>query len=307
MKVLEQGQIALRARVRRRLAAMLASPRPARLLLRLDDLDAPGQVPAMDRNLEAWQEQLVEFYRWAGVVPTVLVGRPNAMLLLGLLRFCHRVEAPSILRTCGAGLSLRLAEELVDAGLDEIWLRMGATADPLQERVCGESVAVTRAAVQTLLQARKDRKAPLKVGIEVPFRLESARELPGVFREARELGVDRARVVPPWRGPSWDDRQSVMLDLMALERPPFNLTSPSVSLGIRRMVDGGEGASRLRGHCPVGTGQLEILPDRSMRSCPFKEGRVDAGPVVESWKKLESHRARVRACDRSCYHPDLLP
>ena len=306
MKVLEQGQIALRARIRRRLTKLGFSSRPSRLLIRLDSLDSPGTLPSMDRNLEAWQTQLVDLYGWAGVLPTVLIGRPNAVLLVGLVRFCHRLEAPTILRTSGEGLSLRMAEELVDSGLDEVWVRMAATADPLQAQVCGESVEVTRTAVRTLLQARKDRKAMLKVGLEVPFRLESARELPGVFREAREMGVDRARVVPPWRGPAWDERQAVMLDLMALERPPFNITSQSVSMGIRRMADGEPGAPRQRAHCTVG-GQLELLPDRSLRACPFKAGGVPAGDAAESWEKLKSHRAAIRACDRACFHPDLIP
>ena len=139
------------------------------------------------------------------------------------------------------------------------------------------------------------------------FRLESARELPGIFREAKELGVDRVRVLPPWVGPAWDSRQSVMVDLLALERPPFHTSPPSVLAGLREMQDAQPGSPRRSGRCPVG-GQLELLTDRSLRSCPFHPGAVAADtPIDQISTRLAAHQDRVRRCDRVCHHPDLMP
>ena len=301
MKLLEKSWIDVRAQFRR----LRRASRPSRLLLRLDDLDAPGPLPATDMNVEAWQTQLVELYTWAGVVPTVLVGRVGNPLVSSLIRFCHRLEAPTTLRTAGSGLSLRAAEGLVDDGLDRLWIRMSGAAS--HEKLCGEPLGLTQDAVRAILRARADRKVPLKVGIEAVFRLESARELPGIFREAKDLGVDHVRVLPPWLGPAWDSRQSVMVDLLALERPPFHVSPPTVLAGLREMQDGQPGSPRRGGRCPVG-GQLELLTDRSMRSCPFHPGTVSAEVAIDQITAgLAAHQDRIRRCDRVCHHPDLMP
>ena len=301
MKLLEKGWIDLRARFRR----LRGASRPSRLLLRLDDLDAPGPLPATDLDVDAWQTQLVDLYTWAGVLPTVLVGRVGNPLVSSLIRFCHRLEAPTTLRTAGSGLNLRAAEGLVDDGLDSLWIRMAGAAS--HEQLCEEPLGVTQDAVRAILRARADRKVPLKVGIEAVFRLESAREMPGIFREAKELGVDRVRVLPPWVGPSWDSRQSVMVDLLALERPPFHVTPPTVLAGLREMEDGQPGSPRHGGRCPVG-GQIEVMTDRSVRSCPFHAGAVAASSSFDQLPlQLAAHHDRIRRCDRVCHHPDLMP
>lgn len=300
MKLLEKGWIGLRSRFRR----FRGGSRPSRILLRLDDLDAPGPLPKAESSLEAWQELLVDLYTWSGVVPTILVGRMSNPLLFNLIRFCHRLEAPTTLRTAGLGLGLREAEGLVDDGLDVIWVRMAGAAH--QEALCGEPLERTQQAIRAVLRARADRKVPLKVGIDAVYRLEAARELPGIFREARALGVDHIRVLPPWSGPAWDSRQSVMVDLVSLERPPFHSTPASVLAGMREMVDTLPGSPRHSGSCPVDR-QIEILPDRSLRSCPFHPGTVQASALSELPGCLSTHHKHIRRCDRICHHPDLMP
>ncbi len=338
MKFIERAEIQLRARWRVvRAMRGLAGGWPARLLIRLDDLDAPDagtglamaaaaetvrQPPAsgnfktapgkwrIHRREEGWQDLIVRIYSGAGVVPTRFVGRPGAPFLVPLVRFAHRLEAPTSLRTCGRGMTARLAEELVDAGLEEVWVRLAGLSGELQRAACGEEVEEAQAAIRMLMAARSGLGKGMRVGVEVPFRAEGAREIAGVFRWAQEAGADMCRVAVPFTGGRWEPQQAVMLDLLSLYRPPFNRTSPEALMALRRMsgaaATGAPGAERRSGSCPVGGLQWEVLPDMRLRSCPFKAGSagIDAG-AAEVSGQLVQHRAAIRACRRECHHPDL--
>ena len=305
MKALEQFWIDLRAKSRKLRAKYRPSKAPSRLLLRLDDLDAPNPALPPPVRLEAFQEAIVALYGWSGVLPTVLVGRVSSPLTLPLVRFCHRLEAPTTLRTAGQGLQGRVAEELVDNGLDQLWLRIAATADPLQNEICGEGAEIAWGALEALVNARRSQKVGMKIGVEIPFDARAAREIPGVFREARERGADHCRLIAPFQGPAWEERHAVMLDLLAQEGPPFNRSLPALKDGLRRMTDASPGAPRQKGHCPIAS-QLEILPDLQLRACPFKTGSAAwDGTTTDIPARLSAHRAAIHGCKRECYHPDV--
>ena len=336
MKILERAQIQLRARWRAvRAVRGGGGAWPARLLIRLDDLDAPdagtGQAIAsaaeaarrpppqgtfqtapgkwrIHRREEGWQDLILRVYDEAGVIPTRFVGRPEAPFLAPLIRFAHRLEAPTGLRTCGRGLTGRIAEEWADGGLEEVWVRLAGLSPELQREVCGEEVEEAQAAIRTLIAARgragKGLIPPVRVGVEVPYTEAGAKEIAGVFRWAQEAGADMCRVAAPWRG--WEAPQTVVLDLLSLYRPPFNRTSPGALLALRRGGGAAPGVERRGGCCPVGGLQWEILPDMRLRSCPFQQGTaaIDAA-AGEVPGQLAAHRAAIRGCRRECFHPDL--
>lgn len=334
MKILERAQIQLRARWRAvRAVRGRGGAWPARLLIRLDDLDAPeagtgraveaaaeaAQRPLpqgtfqtapgkwrIHRREEGWQDLMLRVYAGAGVVPTRFVGRPDAPFLVSLIRFAHRLEAPTGLRTCGRGLTARIAEAWSDAGLGEVWVRLAGLSPALHRGVCGEEVAEAQAAILALIAARGrgGLSGPMRVGVEVPYTGEGAKEIAGVFRWAQEVGADMCRVAAPWRG--WEAPQTVVLDLLSLYRPPFNRTSPGALLALRRGGGEAPGVERRGGCCPVGALQWEVMPDMRLRSCPFQEGvaTMDA-EASEVRGQLAAHRGQIRACRRECFHPDL--
>lgn len=294
MKVLESLLIRGRARVRARTRSEL----PARLDLRLDDLDAPGPVPAPTLDLDGWQARIVEVVQWAGALPVRIVSRADHPLLPEVVRFCHRLEMPTTLRTNARGLDRAKAEELVDRGLERCILRVAGLDDRLQGEVLGDTASEADAALAALVLARHSRVAQISVLVEIPFDARTAPGLRSLFSWARGKGADGVVLAAPFRG------TSVPGDALSFargERAPFHRSQREV-LDVIEKIDG-IGSKRSGGTCPT-VNRLEILPDGAVRGCPFKEG-LGQGPIAEAWSATAAHRAAIRACDRQCGHPEL--
>ena len=288
MKSLEQLLIRIRSGLRARLPRVRGDRPPARLALRLDDHDAPGPVPSGTMDADGWYEAIVAILEWAGPLPVTVIAHADNPLLPEVVRFCHRLECPVTLRTDTNGLTVFRAEELVDAGVDVALVRL---AHP----------AVTQFAVSALLSARRSRRAKLGIELEIP----ADSRLKATIAESRGMGVDGVRITAPFDGGPFDGET---LTWAEAQPRPFHRTEGDVFSALRRMSGDGPGCARERGSCPVGGIRVEILPDRTLRSCPFKEGPVRLGEAAAAaWSGLERHRAEIRSCGRRCAHPDLLP
>ncbi|MES2638271.1 MAG: hypothetical protein V4850_02270 [Myxococcota bacterium] len=306
MKALEQLVVRARTRLREGRALAGLGGRPARLVLRLDDLDAAGPIPAPSMKLEEWYDAVVRVVEWSGPLPVHIVARADHAFLADMVRFAHRLECPTRLRTTAAGITSRRADELVDCGLEQILVRVAGVNDATQQAVLGESVADTRRAIAALLAARVSRAAPLDIVLEVPFDVRSAPELRALCEEARSVGVDGVQVAAPWKGGPFESGALDALSWVAKQEAPFRRTPTDIVDIVRAMKDDGPGAARTRGSCPVGTLRLELLPDGTVLSCPFKGDRTRlADNMAPAWKALEKHRNAIRSCDRTCAHPEL--
>jgi hypothetical protein len=289
VKALEQLVIRARAGWRTR-RARVGGTRPARLLLRIDDFDAPGEIPAATLDLDKWFDLVVRVVEWGGALPVTIVSRVTNPLLAELVRFCHRLECPTSLRTGPADLTLRRAEELVDMGLAAVAVRMDAASREATD------------AIAALVAARASRGLPLDIVAELP-------PGPGIrerWEAARAAGADGAALAAPWRGAAaggdgiaWAKGQGGR----------FQRTRREVFTAIEAANPSPDQPGRpgRAGACPVGSLRLEALPDGTLRSCPFQPGAVPAGDrAADAWAALADHRAAIRRCDRACAHPDLL-
>ncbi len=306
MKALEQLVVRARTRLREGRAQVGLGGRPARLVLRLDDLDAPGPIPAGSLTLDGWYDAVVRVVEWSGPLPAHIVARADHPLLADLVRFTHRLECPTTLRTSAAGMTPRRADELVDCGLERVRVRVAGVTEATQQAVLGESVADTRRAIAALLEARASRGAPLEIVLEVPFDARTASELRALHDEARVVGVDGVRVAAPWQGGPFERGALDALAWVASRPGPFRQTPPDLLGALRAMRGDGPGAARVHGACPVGTLRLEIHPDGTLLSCPFKGDRTRmADTMAPAWEALAAHRSAIRSCDRACSHPEL--
>lgn len=311
MKALEQLVVRARTRLREGRALAGLGGRPARLVLRLDNLDAPGPIPAESLKIEDWYDAVIRVVEWSGALPVHVVARSDHPLLADVVRFAHRLECPTTLRTTAAGLTARRADELVDCGLECIVVRVAGVSEATQQAVLGESVADTRRAIAALLAARVSRGAPLDIVLEVPFDARTAPELRALCEEARTVGVDGVRLAAPWVGGPFERGALDALDCIVGQDGSFRRTPAGTVAAIRAMKGDGPGVQRARGACPVGTLRLEILPDGTLLSCPFKGDRTrmptlnPSATMALAWKALERHRDAIRSCDRACAHPEL--
>lgn len=306
MKALEQLAVRTRARLREGRARLGLGGRPARLVVRLDDLDAPGPVPAETLKLDDWFDAMVRVVEWTGALPVHVVSRADHRLLAEIVRFAHRLECPTSLRTSAAGMTQARADELVDCGLEQVYVRVAGVSEEAQAAVLGETVTDTRRAIAALQAARHSRGAALDIVLEAPFHARSARELRALYEEARTVGVDGVRVAAPWQGGPFDAGALDALAWVAGQAGPFNRTAPALAAALGKMGGGGPGARRDVGACPVGALQVELLPDGSVRSCPFKGDTTRVGDAMApAWQALAAHREAIRRCDRACAHPQL--
>lgn len=183
MKLLESLRIRARSSLRARLPL---GERPSRLDLRLDGFDGPGNVPAPTLDVDAWQERVAEFVMWAGPMPARIIGEASHPGLPDLVRFCHRLEMPTTVRTGPAGLTEDRATELLDRGM--------ATCELVVAGLDDEAESAARA----LVHARHVRAGQLSVRLHVAG--VSAPSAQAVA-QARALGVDVVVASPPWLGP----------------------------------------------------------------------------------------------------------
>jgi hypothetical protein len=195
VKLLESLRIRAASAVRRRAgrlapARMILGDKPGRLDLRLDALDAPPAHLAVGAaasacgaplDLDAWQERVVDFVQWAGPAPVRITAAADHALLPELVRFCHRLEMPTRVRTGPQGLGEARAEELLDRGM--------ATCE-LVARSVGEAEDAARA----LVRARHSRAAPLRLVLELPTVTAEDSEA------ARGLGIDSVLAAAGWLG-----------------------------------------------------------------------------------------------------------
>jgi len=306
VKALEQLTVRARSRIRQERARFGLGGRPARLVVRLDDLDAPGAVPAAALTVDGWFDAIVRVVEWSGALPVVVVSRPDHPHLAEIVRFAHRLECPTALRTAASGLTAARADELVDCGLERVVLRVAGVSEGVQAAVLGETVADTRRAIAALREARESRAVALDIVLEVPFSDRTAPELRALFQEAGAVGVDGVVAAAPWVGGNYEPGSLEVLGWLQSQQVPLNRTPSTTFELLRAMRGGGPGLARTRGACPVGTLQVELLPDGTLRSCPFKGDTATLRDDMEpAWKALAAHRDAIRACDRACAHPLL--
>ncbi|MFZ5475957.1 MAG: hypothetical protein ACOZNI_04215 [Myxococcota bacterium] len=285
MKALEQLVIRARTRWRSRKAASGEAETPARLLLRLDDLDAPVPPAGELQSLARWFDAVIRVVEATGPLPVRIVARADHGFLPELARFCHRLECPVSVRTTPGGLDARRAEDLVDAGVGRVALRA-------EDGLAG-AIAALRAAVG-------DRGARMDVEVEVP---------PGpwmrdAFGEARSAGADGVRVVA-WQGGPWEDATRAALAWAKAQHAPFHRTPPEALAAIADMAGDGPGVPRRAGACPVAQ-RIEIGPDGRASCCPFLSGSAPPQDTLEAtWAMLAGHRTAIRACRRACVHPEV--
>ena len=305
MKALEQLVVRARTRVREERARLGLGGRPARLVVRLDDHDAPGAIPESTLKLDDWFDAIVRVVEWSGALPVVIVGRADHRLLAEVVRFAHRLECPTSLRTSAAGLTQARADELVDCGLEQAIVRVAGVTDAVQRDVLGETAADTRSAIAALRAARASRGASLDIVIEVPFDDRSVTELRAIVEEARVAGVDGVRIASPWAGGPYAPAAMEAARWLEGQRG-FDRTGTGTYAALRALRGGGPGVARTSGSCPVGALQVELLPDATVRCCPFKADTARLGDAMEpAWTALAGHRAAIKACDRACAHPLL--
>ncbi len=303
--------IRLRAELRARRARLGGSAHPARLLIRLDDLNAPGPDPGPGILPQAEVHRfIVAAVMWGGALPVRVVGRADNPRVADTVRFAWRLECPVRLRTNARGLADR-AELLVDSGLRELRV---AVAGPRQEAACGDTEAEVHQALAALRRAKEERRAQYPTVIaEVPISPETADVVPAVLRTMRDAGADAVELTPPFRGPAVEESQWVLLDVAAVDRPPFHRTPEAVLASLREPASGdAPGNPRRRGRdgasCPLGTLQIELTAQGALRSCPFHADMTPwNGDISADWARLAAHRGHIRSCERRCLHPDLTP
>jgi len=253
---------------------------PARLELRLDDLDGVGTESRRAgegavRPLGEWQSRVLDWFMPHGPVPVTVISRPGNPLLMELTRFCHRLDVPVTVRTVAEGLGKRQAEDIVDAGARRVVV-----------------VGATPAAVGELGRARASRRAKVDIEAEV---------LPNTtLDEARGLvtaGADGVRVGLGWRGalPGPYPLRGVVA---SFSRTPAWTWSALDAMGAAAGEE--PGTPRTGGHCPAGT--RVVLDAAGSCSCPWKLGRVDR---AGGWAALDLQRHEIAACTRECWHPEV--
>lgn len=287
MKALEQLVVRVRSRVREVRARRGLGGPPARLVVRLDDLDAPRPIEDARFTLDDWQESVVRIIEWSGALPVHIVGRSDHRLLAEMVRFAHRLECPTLLRTEPRVLAHR-ADELVDCGLDRVLILWGDDT-------------LSTDAIQALIEARTSRGVPLDIQVELPFSPSSAADLRRIADLAAKAGADGASVGVPWRGGPY------ATPTVDSARAHKGRTSPAALDVLARMDAVAPGAPRKKGSCGVGTLRVELLPDGSLHCCPFKPDSVRLGDAMApAWAALSAHRAAVGSCDRVCAHAELV-
>lgn len=181
MKLIEAFRIQAAAAARVRLGRLGFGEKPGRLELALDDFDSPVAFGPARLDYESWQERVVAFVQWAGPAPVRITARNDNVLLADMVRFCHRIEMPTSIRTGAHGLTPQRADDLVDRGM-------------VACELVADSVADAEPAVRHLLHARLSRAAQLRIVLHATSPVsESERHV------ARSLGIDDVSVIDPWR------------------------------------------------------------------------------------------------------------
>lgn len=265
MNILSRARVQLRAAAHRRASSLPGWLRrgggPSSLWIALD-----GAQP-----LQVWQDRVLDLFLAHGPVPVTIAADADCALLPDVVRFCHRLDVPVTVRTGAAGLDLRAAESLVDAGARRVVV-----------------LAPTAEAFVALVAARTSRGARMD--------LEAEATAAASITDARgwvASGADGVRVAAGWTGAPpepWPLR-----DLIA----SFQRTPPELWRALSRMAGESEpGAPRQAGTC--GAVSRLVLDSAGLHQCPWK-----SGGGADSWAALDGQRAEIRACRRDCWHPSV--
>ena len=243
MKSLEQLLIQARSAVRAAQARVPGlTPRPTRLVLRLNDLHlGPNLLRATGAPLKEkeWRDTIVRFERWLGPLRLTIAGGEPAQsgLLPALVRFGNRLECPTHVVT-GGPISPEQAEAMVDWGLSAVTVLVGGIDEVSHRAAVGTRLDEAVATVEAFREARAKRKRPLGLYVCVPLTDANTGGAGAVAGWARQAGAGR-RCGRPWpSATAWPGRCPD-----ARRRSPTSWLSPSVS-GRRR------GRRRTSRRCP---------------------------------------------------------
>jgi hypothetical protein len=237
-------------------------------------------------------------------------------LLPELVRFAHRLECPTLLVTDGVGSDLDRAEELIDRGLAKVRVLVASLDEDVQRAVVGGGAAEAQAAVQALLNARRERRSTLDVEIGLPWSGGAASSARGVLGWSRQIGADGLRVLPPWKAALVGDPAA--LEELQREGGAFLRSEGTVYRDIVAMhaaADGqpglprAEAELRLRGRrCPVGGQRLELSARSRVSACPFQAPIGEYSEDIRGlWASGGAHQQAIASCGRACAHPELAP
>jgi hypothetical protein len=134
---------------------------------------------------------------------------------------------------------------------------------------------------------------------------QSAPQVREVFGAARATGLDGVYVAAPWASGTVDASVRDAVRWAQSQHAPFHRTPREVLDHLQRDgSDAAPGVARRGGSCAVVGLRIELDAQGRLSFCPFKTGAVPArgdAPI----DGLRDQRTAVRACDRSCAHPDL--
>jgi hypothetical protein len=292
-----------RRRVRARLAQTVPSyVRPARLVLRIDDVDLPGSLGSTPHDpLPRWQSRLVESIQWLGVIPvTIQAGASgDGALAFELVRFAHRLDCPTLLACDGTGITEEAAYRLVDIGLDAVRIEVSGASG------AGEAAArAFRAAGHRCGRA-------LDIEAMVVWSEPSVHAAGAVLDWARRSGCDGYRISAPWRAAEIPSDDALLEQLVMssglLDRTPPRMIPELQAMAAAQDGQPGKSGARLGRRCPVGGQRLELSATGGLWCCPFKEPIPEADSIAASWAQARPHLQAIASCGRACAHVELAP
>ncbi len=202
MKSLEQLLIQARSAVRAAQARVPGlSPRPTRLVLRLNDLHlGPNLLRATGAPLKEkeWRDTIVRFERWLGPLRLTIAGGEPAQsgLLPALVRFGNRLECPTHVVT-GGPITTEQAEAMVDWGLSAVTVLVGGIDEGSHRAAVGTRLDEAVATVEAFREARAKRKRPLGLYVCVPLTDANTGGAGAVAGWARQAGADGVLATVP--------------------------------------------------------------------------------------------------------------
>jgi MoaA/NifB/PqqE/SkfB family radical SAM enzyme len=283
--------------------------------LQVDDAGLPGSIgDGAPLSTAQWQNAIAAMVARLGPLPvTVLAQNSGGLPIVAMLvRFAHRLECSTLLVTNGTGVDHSAAHALLSAGLGAVRVHVGGVSEAVQQATVGNSAADATGAVAVLLKARTEGQAPLDVEVAIPWVVGVDEELSAVVGWAKQAGVDGLRIAAPYQATSIPVLAELLNDTINDADGFFRNTSSSIR-ALHAMADKQDGAPGTprgsgRRRCPVGGQRLVIGAQRAVYSCPFQApmGSLD-GEIDDVLSQGRPHLEAIKACTRSCVHPDLAP
>ena len=321
MRQLENNLIRARGILRRAWSRMATTDpelvAPARLVLRVDDVDLPGAIGTSgEMSQQDWNQLIAQVVEWVGPVPVTVIathsgGDPQVD---ALVRFAHRMGCHTKLITDGTGIDEARAEMLLDVGLAAVQILVGGVSDGIQRQTVGNSAQEATRAVAAFLNAKRERGSTLDIEIGIPWVDGVTAELKAVVGWAKQAGADGCRIVAPYKA-SGLPADPELLDSVVDSVGEFCRNTSYNIEELHSMVahqDGEPGLKRGRAHrrtkCPVGGQRLVIGARRAVYSCPFHAPiGVLGDEIAEVWAHAGPHLEAISTCGRMCVHSELAP